>query len=103
VGSAYIKTKEAPAKFIMKDLLDMVKGVQHPMRGLFLRYYLLKMLKDQLPDKNSEGTEQEGGDITDAIDFVLRNFNEMNRLWVRLQYLSSNKDKSQRVINVLTR
>jgi vacuolar protein sorting-associated protein 35 len=27
VGSAYIRTKEAPAKFIMKDLLDMVKGV----------------------------------------------------------------------------
>lgn len=27
VGSAYIHTKEAPVKLIMKDLLDMVKGV----------------------------------------------------------------------------
>lgn len=26
VGSAYIKTKEAPSKQILNDLLDMVKG-----------------------------------------------------------------------------
>lgn len=28
VGSAYIKTGEAPVKLILRDLLDMVKGVQ---------------------------------------------------------------------------
>jgi vacuolar protein sorting-associated protein 35 len=28
VGSAYVKTKEAPVKLILVDLLDMVKGVQ---------------------------------------------------------------------------
>lgn len=28
VGSAYVKTKEAPVKLILRDLLDMVKGVQ---------------------------------------------------------------------------
>jgi vacuolar protein sorting-associated protein 35 len=27
VGAAYVKTKEAPVKLILKDLLDMVKGV----------------------------------------------------------------------------
>lgn len=27
VGSAYVKTKEAPVKLILRDLLDMVKGV----------------------------------------------------------------------------
>ena len=73
VGSAYIKTKEAPVKLILKDLLDMVKGVQQPVRGLFLRYYLLKMMKDKLPDSGSE-YEGEGGDINDAIDFILTNF-----------------------------
>ena len=50
LGSAYIQSKELPTKAILKDLLDMVKGVQHPMRGLFLRYFLLKMMKDFLPD-----------------------------------------------------
>ncbi len=28
VGSAYVKIKEAPVKLILRDLLDMVKGVQ---------------------------------------------------------------------------
>ena len=71
VGSAYIHTKEAPVKLIMKDLLDMVKGVQQPIRGLFLRYYLLKMMKDKLPDVGSEYEGPENGDVNDAIDFIL--------------------------------
>ena len=97
VGSAYVKTKEAPVKFILRDLLDMVKGVQQPVRGLFLRYYLLKMMKDKLPDKDSE-YEGEGGDVNDAIDFILQNMSEMSRLWVRLQHLSSQKDKDLREV-----
>lgn len=95
VGAAYVKTKEAPVKLILSDLLDMVKGVQQPTRGLFLRYYLMKMMKDILPDKGSE-FEGEGGDTNDAINFILQNMSEMNRLWVRLQYLGTNKDKEQR-------
>lgn len=91
VGSAYIKTKEAKASYVLKDLLDMVKGVQHPIRGLFLRFYLLKTMKDLLPDKGSEYEDAEN-DITDSVDFILKNFKEMNRLWIRLQYMSSQKD-----------
>lgn len=91
VGSAYIKTKEAKASYILKDLLDMVKGVQQPIRGLFLRFYLLKTMKDLLPDQGSEYEDDEN-DVTDAVDFILKNFKEMNRLWIRLQYMSSQKD-----------
>jgi len=54
VGSIYIKSKEAPAKYILKDLVEMCKGVQHPMRGLFLRHYLLQMTRDKLPDDSTE-------------------------------------------------
>ena len=54
VGSVYIETKEAPAKEILKDLIEMAKGIQHPVRGLFFRYYMLKKLKDRLPDKGSK-------------------------------------------------
>jgi vacuolar protein sorting-associated protein 35 len=95
VGSAYIKTGEAPVKLILRDLLDMVKGVQQPIRGLFLRYYLLKMMKDKLPDTDSPYAG-DGGDVNDAIEFILQNLSEMNRLWVRMQHLSANKDKEQR-------
>ena len=53
-GSALIKVKEGNSKEIMFDLLDMVKGIQNPIRGLFLRYYMLKKLKGIFPDKSSE-------------------------------------------------
>jgi len=92
VGSVYLKTKEAPAKDILKDLVEMTKGVQHPMRGLFLRSFLSTQTKDKLPDTNSE-YEGEGGEVSDAIDFVLQNFCEMNRLWVRMQRQGSSKTK----------
>jgi vacuolar protein sorting-associated protein 35 len=75
----------------------MVKGVQEPTRGLFLRYYLLKMMKDILPDKGSE-YEGSGGNLNDAIEFILKNMSEMNRLWVRLQHLSGHKDREIREV-----
>ena len=55
------------------------------------------MMKDKLPDKGSI-YEGEGGDVNDAIDFILQNMSEMNRLWVRLQHLSSQKDKELREV-----
>jgi len=42
------------------------------------------MMKDKLPDAGSEYEGVENGDVMDAIDFILTNMSEMNRLWVRL-------------------
>ena len=36
----FIESKESACKDILKDLVEMCRGVQHPMRGLFLRNYL---------------------------------------------------------------
>jgi vacuolar protein sorting-associated protein 35 len=55
VGAVYIKLNVAPRKEILLDLLDMCRGIQHPVRGLFVREYLCSMLKDLLP--TSEGTK----------------------------------------------
>lgn len=93
VGSVYINTNEISAKDMLKDLMEMVKGVQHPIRGLFLRYYLNKMCKDKLPDSLSDSNK---GDVTDSIDFLLNNFSEMCRLWVRMQHTGGIKDKTKR-------
>ncbi|KAL8524147.1 hypothetical protein ACS0TY_013928 [Phlomoides rotata] len=84
VGSVYIKSKEAPAKDVLKDLVEMCRAVQHPIRGLFLRSYLAQVSRDKLPDIGSEYAS-EGDSVTDAVEFVLQNFIEMNKLWVRMQ------------------
>eukprot|EP01091_Cochliopodium_minus_P020388 TRINITY_DN8892_c0_g1_i1.p1 TRINITY_DN8892_c0_g1~~TRINITY_DN8892_c0_g1_i1.p1 ORF type:complete len:782 (-),score=256.05 TRINITY_DN8892_c0_g1_i1:69-2414(-) len=96
VGAVYIKSKEAPAKDVLKDLVEMCKGVQHPTRGLFLRAYLSDMTKDKLPDKESEYSGEKGGDINDCIEFILINFVEMNKLWVRMQHQGSTRNKPKR-------
>ncbi|KAL1119716.1 hypothetical protein V6Z11_D01G119900 [Gossypium hirsutum] len=85
VGSIYIKSKEAPAKEVLKDLVEMCRGVQHPIRGLFLRSYLAQISRDKLPDIGSE-YEGDADTVMDAVDFVLQNFTEMNKLWVRMQH-----------------
>ena len=54
VGSVYIKSKDAPAKDVLKDLVEMCRGVQNPVRGLFLRSYLSQISRDKLPDIGSE-------------------------------------------------
>ncbi|CAD7699400.1 unnamed protein product, partial [Ostreobium quekettii] len=48
-----------------------------------------------LPDTGSdyEGT---GGNIHDAMDFLLSNFIEMNKLWVRMQHQGSKLDQDKR-------
>lgn len=62
------------------------------MRGLFIRYYFLKLCKDRLPDTGSE-YEGQGGNIDDAIDIIIRNLTEMNKLWIRMQ---GSKEKTKR-------
>ncbi|GAB9469605.1 Vacuolar protein sorting-associated protein 35 [Globisporangium polare] len=99
VGSVYIKSKEAPAREVLTDLVEMTKGVQYPLRGLFLRNYLSICVKDKLPDVGSE-YEGEGGSVEDAIAFLLQNFSETNRLWIRMQNqkagVAATKDKAMR-------
>ncbi|XP_057544698.1 vacuolar protein sorting-associated protein 35A-like [Amaranthus tricolor] len=95
VGCVYIKSKEAPAKDILKDLVEMCRGIQHPLRGLFLRSYLSQVSKDKLPDIGSE-YEGDADTVADAVEFVLQNFTEMNKLWVRMQYQGPAREKERR-------
>ncbi|KAJ0039954.1 hypothetical protein Pint_28530 [Pistacia integerrima] len=87
VGSVYIKSKEAPSKDVLKDLVEMCRGIQNPVRGLFLRSYLSQVSRDKLPDIGSE-YEGDADTVNEAVEFVLQNFTEMNKLWVRMQHQS---------------
>src|SRR4051812_37539463 len=93
VGTAYMSIEGAPVKELMKDMMDMSRGVQHPIRGLFLRYYLSGQARDYLPTGDSDGPE---GNLQDSINFILTNFVEMNKLWVRLQHQGHSRERDQR-------
>ncbi|KAL2001364.1 hypothetical protein VTN02DRAFT_1857 [Thermoascus thermophilus] len=93
VGTVYMSVEDAPVKEIMKDMMEMSRGVQHPIRGLFLRYYLSGQARDHLPTGNSDGPE---GNLQDSINFILTNFVEMNKLWVRLQHQGHSREREQR-------
>ena len=86
IGCVYAQQCPHLALDYLRDMLDLCKGVQHPTRGLFLRYYLQQMsrkLMDVLP-------------LDDAIEFLLGNFTEMNKLWVRMQYQGPMKERPKR-------
>ncbi|KAI5122036.1 hypothetical protein M0805_008026 [Coniferiporia weirii] len=70
VGADYMFVPKAPVKEIMKDMMEMSRGVQHPTRGLFLRHYLSGQMKVV--------------NLQASIAFELTNFIEMNKLWMRL-------------------
>lgn len=95
VGLVYIKTNVSLKKSILKDLVEMCRGVQHPCRGLFLRNYLLQCTRNILPDVVHNEDEQEGV-VYDSIDFILMNFGEMNKLWVRMQYAGHTSERKRR-------
>ncbi|PAA49851.1 hypothetical protein BOX15_Mlig015621g2, partial [Macrostomum lignano] len=95
VGVVYIKCSEISRKDILKDLVEMCRGVQHPLRGLFLRNYLLQCTKNVLPDCVEE-EQEDSGSVSDSIDFVLLNFSEMNKLWVRMQHQGHTRERDRR-------
>ncbi|KAF8887818.1 vacuolar protein sorting-associated protein 35 [Infundibulicybe gibba] len=93
VGSVYMSIPDAPVKEIMKDMMEMSRGVLHPIRGLFLRHYLSGQTRDHLPVGIDAGPI---GNLQDSISFVLTNFIEMNKLWVRLQHQGHSRDREKR-------
>lgn len=55
VGAVYMSIPDAPVKEIMRDMMEMSRGVQHPTRGLFLRNYLSGQTRDHLPVGMDDG------------------------------------------------
>ncbi|EGW33353.1 uncharacterized protein SPAPADRAFT_136278 [Spathaspora passalidarum NRRL Y-27907] len=89
IGTTYMSTKGAPSKELMKDMIEMCHGVQHPIRGLFLRYYLSQRIKNLLPFSTA-------ADFHDTVEFLIANFIEMNKLWVRLQHQGHSSERELR-------
>lgn len=89
VGTTCMSIKGPETKEIMKDMIEMCRGVQHPIRGLFLRNYLTQRAKDYFPLSSEE-------DLEETVDFLITNFIEMNKLWVRLQHQGHSSERELR-------
>ncbi|CAG0880651.1 unnamed protein product [Darwinula stevensoni] len=105
VGLVYIKTNQQSRRDILRDLVEMCRGVQHPLRGLFLRNYLLQVTRNVLPDVDDtsglstpphEQATLHPSPVQDSLDFILLNFAEMNKLWVRMQHQGHTREKEKR-------
>lgn len=93
VGTAYMSMPDAPIREIMRDMMEMSRGVQHPIRGLFLRYYLSGKCRDHMPIGEADSPS---GNLEDSVQFTLTNFIEMNKLWVRLQHQGHSRERHLR-------
>ena len=70
-GNIYIENCPNDQKEIICEIMKMANGVQHPLRGFYTRYFILKTLKDNFND----------------IDSILTNIKEMNKLWIRIGHM----------------
>ena len=94
-GAIYMEKVPRSVHVILFDMLGIVKQAQNPIKGLFVRNYLLKMIKDKLPDRDNVYV-REGGTFEDTLKFLLQNMEEMNRLWIRLLVGVSGQAKIER-------
>eukprot|EP00928_Gymnodinium_smaydae_P071580 TRINITY_DN55128_c0_g1_i1.p1 TRINITY_DN55128_c0_g1~~TRINITY_DN55128_c0_g1_i1.p1 ORF type:complete len:894 (-),score=194.98 TRINITY_DN55128_c0_g1_i1:91-2772(-) len=75
VGAVYVQEDAPDATNLVAELLEALSAVQHPVHGIFLRYFLLQTFKDKLIKV---------GGLQWALHWLLDNFAETVSLWSRL-------------------
>ena len=95
-ASVYIEKCPEKCSELLNDLLEQIKLVQNPLRGIFTRYFLLQVIKDKLPDKDNIYVQKKGGNLNESILFLIKNLEEINRFWVRISSDSSELEKDKK-------
>ena len=80
VGSIILENNLFDKKDLLEDLLEACNHIKHPLKGLFLRYFLLKALNKYFND----------------LDLLMINLKEMNKLWINVNKLKNINDKTIR-------
>ncbi len=83
-GSIYIEKCPEKCMEIINDLVEQMKASQNPLRGIFTRYFFLQIIKDKLPDEDNIYVKEKGGNLQDTFSFLLKNIEEITRLWIRI-------------------
>ena len=86
IGEVYIASNQCDKDELIYDLILMLNGVQNPLRGLFVRYYFVKIFKDSL-----------------TAEHIMSNLKEMNRLWIRISDVSCRNELKVLVGENITR
>ena len=81
VGSIILENNSLDKKEILKDLLEACNNIKHPIKGLFLRYFLIKILNNYFTD----------------IELLMENFREMNKLWINIKKLKNISNKNIKI------
>ena len=86
VASAFVRSGQSVAPPLLAELLAAAAGVQHPVRGLFARYYIVQRMRDCLPEAPPSDKLKPtlAGCVNDSLTFLLSCLSDMNRLWVRM-------------------
>ena len=92
-ASVYIEKCPSKCMEILNELLEQVKLSQNPIRGIFTRYFLLQIIKDKLPDNDNIYVKEKGGNFQETVFFLIKNLEEINRLWIRISLNASEIEK----------
>ena len=95
-GSVYIEKCPSKCLEILDELLEQVKSSQNPLRGIFTRYFLLQIIKDKLPDNDNIYVKEKGGNFQETVFFLIKNLEEINRLWIRISLNASEIEKKMK-------
>ncbi|CCD22259.1 vacuolar protein sorting-associated protein 35 NDAI_0A01010 [Naumovozyma dairenensis CBS 421] len=99
VGASYLQCPNPPRDEILKDMMEMCRAIQNPIRGLFIRYYLSQTTKQILIQKLKDDSDNDSNlevSMNFNCQYIITNFIEMNKLWVRLQHQGPLRERKQR-------
>ena len=83
-GAIYIENSPELNEELSNELLDQVKEAQSPLRAMFVRYFLAKIMKNKFQNRKNKSKKEKGWTIEDTILFFIKNLEEMNRSWIRM-------------------
>jgi vacuolar protein sorting-associated protein 35 len=93
IGSIVIYKHPHMCYTVLTELFTLVKTVNHPLRGLLLRSYLIQCIHPLLPDNNNR-YENTLATYNDSLCLLMDNIEQMITLWLRFNNMNEYNELS---------
>ena len=93
IGSIVIYKHPHMCYTVLTELFTLVKTVNHPLRGLLLRSYLIQCIHPLLPDNNNK-YENTLATYNDSLCLLMDNVEQMITLWMRFNNMKEYNELS---------